>query len=190
VALCQRRQVNTLTGEGFDVTRRIRAIALLVALLLIPGALAEVNIDPANRIRNRPPGRCGWCALETLGRHHQIKDLYGLVDAHESTANPEDLVAVLDKLKLHYKLQNRGDRDTVLLKSCCASGLGAVVGFRPLVEGGGGHIVTLVEFTEDVVKVIDSNDQDCHVRTMSTERFLHWWDGFTLVVQPKRDAKK
>jgi hypothetical protein len=190
VALCQRRQVNTLNGEGFEVTRRIRAIALLVALLVIPGALAEVNIDPANRMRNRPPGRCGWCALETLGRHHQIKDLYGLVDGHESTANPEDLVAVLNKLRIDYKLQNRGDHDTALLKSCCASGLGAVVGFRPLVDGGGGHIVTLVEFTDDIVKVIDSNDQDCHVRTMSTERFLHWWDGFTLVVQPKRDAKK
>jgi hypothetical protein len=173
------------------VNRRTRAIALTVALLLVVGAArAEVNIDPANRIPNRPPGRCGWCALETLARHHQVKDLYGLVDAHESTANPEDLVAVLDKFKLQYKLQNRGDRDTAILRASCANGLGAVVGFRPLVEGGGGHIVTLVDFTDETVKLIDCNDADCHVRSMATERFLHWWDGFTLVLQPKRDAKK
>jgi hypothetical protein len=40
------------------------------------------------------------------------------------------------------------------------------------------------------VKVIDSNDEDCRVRTMSRERFLRWWDGFTIVLQPERTAKK
>jgi len=173
------------------VTKRIRGLALTVALLLLPGAaLAEVNIDPGCRMKNRPPGRCGWCAVETLARHHRIKVLFGLVEDHDSTSNPEDLTAVLDSSKVRHRLQTRGDRDTTILRSSCADSLGAVVGFRPLQEAGGGHIVTLVDFTDDTVKVIDPNDQDGRVRTMKTDRFLHWWDGFTLVLQPERAAKK
>ena len=173
------------------MTKPIRRLALTAALLLLPSmALAEVNIDPGCRMKNRPPGRCGWCAVETLARHHRIKVLFGLVENHDSTANPEDLIAVLDKTKVRYRLQKRGDRDTVILRSSCADGLGAVVGFRPLYEGGGGHIVTLVDFTDETVKVIDPNDQDGRVRTMTTDRFLHWWDGFTLVLQPEPPAKK
>jgi hypothetical protein len=172
------------------VIKPSRGLALTVALLLLPAAaLAEVKIDRACRMKNRPPGRCGWCALETLARHHHIKVLFGLVEEHESTANPEDLTAVLDARKVRYKLQNRGERDTAILRSSCADGLGAVVGFRPLKEGGGGHIVTLVDYTDDTVKLIDSNDEDVRVRTMKTERFLYWWDGFTLVLQPERPAK-
>jgi hypothetical protein len=173
------------------VAKPTRGVALTLALFLLPGAApAEVNIDAAFRMKNRPPGRCGWCAVETLGRHHRIKCLFGLVEDHDSTANPEDLTALLDKLKVRYKLQVRGERDTAILRASCADGLGAVVGFRPLYEGGGGHIVTLVEYTADTVKVIDPNDQDGRVRTMTTDRFLHWWDGFTLVLQPERPAKK
>lgn len=173
------------------MTKPIRGVALTLALFLLPGAAwAEVNIDPGCRMKNRPPGRCGWCAVETLARHHRIKALFGLVEDHASVANPEDLTAVLDKTKVRYRLQNRGETDTTILRSSCADGLGAVVGFRPLYEGGGGHIVTLVEFTDDVVKVIDPNDQDGRVRTMTRERFLRWWDGFTLVLQPEAPAKK
>ena len=173
------------------MTKRFRAIALVVALSFLPcAARADVDIEPGCRMKNRPPGRCGWCALETLGRHHRIKALSGLVEDHASTADPEDLTAALDKARVRYHLQKRGDRDPALLRSSCEDGLGAVVGFRPLYEGAGGHIVTLVDFTEDTVKVIDPNDQDGRVRTMSAERFLHWWDGFTLVIQPERTAKK
>ena len=178
------------------MTKRSRGIALMFALFLFPcAARAEVNIDPECRMKNRPPGRCGWCAVETLGRHHHIKILYGLVEDHATTADPEDLTALLDKVKVRYKLQNRGDLDTEVLRKACADGLGAVVGFRPLHEGAGGHIVTLVEFTDDTVKVIDPNDQDGRVRTLPRERFLHWWDGFTIVLQPeprtvKTSAKK
>ena len=178
------------------MTKRTGGIALVVALYLLPCAgRAEVNIEPDCRMKNRPPGRCGWCAVETLGRHHHIKILYGLVEDHATTADPEDLTALLDKVKVRYKLQNRGDTDTEVLRKACADGLGAVVGFRPLHEGGGGHIVTLVDFTDTTVKVIDPNDQDGRIRTMTRERFLHWWDGFTIVLQPeprtvKTSAKK
>ncbi len=169
--------------------KRIRGLALVCALLLPCVAAAEVNIDPDCRMTNRPPGRCGWCAVETLARHHHIKSLYGLVEDNPTSANPEDLTAVLDKKHVRYRYQKRGDNDSAILKSCCRDGLGAVVGFRPLTEGAGGHIVTLVGFTESEVKVIDPNDQDRRVRTMTTERFLYWWDGFTIVIQPEPPAK-
>jgi hypothetical protein len=173
------------------VTKCCRLLALVFALSLLPGAArAEVNIEPECRMANRPPGRCGWCAVETLARHHQIKVLFGIVEEHATTADPEDLTALLDKVKVRYKLQNRGDRDTEVLRKACDDGLGAVVGFRPLHEGAGGHIVTLVDFGADTVKVIDPNDQDGRVRTMPRERFLYWWDGFTLVLQPEQAAKK
>ncbi len=169
------------------MTKRSSGIALTIALFLLPCAgRAEVNIAPECRMTNRPPGRCGWCAVETLARHHHIKVLYGIVEDHASTANPDDLTALLDKLKVRYKLQKRGDTDPEVLRRACDDGLGAVVGFRPLHEGAGGHIVTLVGFTESTVKVIDPNDQDRRVRTMPRERFLYWWDGFTLVLQPER----
>jgi hypothetical protein len=172
------------------VTQRSRGLALVFALSLFPcAARAEVNIAPECRMKNLPPGRCGWCAVETLARHHQIKVLFGIVEEHATTADPEDLTALLDKVKVRYRVQKRGDTDPAVLRRACDDGLGAVVGFRPLHDGAGGHIVTLVDFGEETVKVIDPNDQDGRVRTMPRERFLYWWDGFTLVLQPERAAK-
>jgi hypothetical protein len=62
-------------------------------------------------------------------------------------------------------------------------GLGAVVGFRELFPGAGGHIVTLIDLTEEGVQVIDPNDADGRTRRMTLERFLYWWDGFALVLE-------
>jgi hypothetical protein len=170
------------------VSRILRCLALAGALIMPCAGRAEVNIPPACRMRNRPPGRCGWCAVETLARHHHIKCLYGLVEGHPSTACPDDLTAVLDNRRVSYTYQPRGNHDTAILESACRDGLGAVVGFRPLHEGGGGHIVTLVDFGEETVKVIDPNDQDGRVRTIPRDRFLYWWDGFALVLKVPQTA--
>jgi ABC-type bacteriocin/lantibiotic exporter with double-glycine peptidase domain len=172
------------------MTQRSRGIALVFTLFLLSGSgRAEVNVEPECRMKNRPPGRCGWCAVETLARHHHIKVLFGLVEDHATTADPEDLTGLLDKVKVRYKLQKRGDTDTAVLRKAIDDGLGAVVGFRPLHDGAGGHIVTLVDFNDETAKVIDPNDEDGRVRTMPRERFLYWWDGFTLVLQPEPPAK-
>ena len=68
------------------MSQSIRCLALALLLLLPWTADAEVNIAPVCRIKNRPPGRCGWCALETLARHLQIKILYGLTEKKACTA--------------------------------------------------------------------------------------------------------
>jgi len=158
---------------------------LAVTLLLCPCALrAEVDIAAGCRVKNRPPGRCGWCALETLARHHHIKVLYGLSRKHASHCSPETLEEVLADTGIRYRIQYPGDDSRAILRYAVRQGLGAVVGFREIYPGGGGHIVTLVEFTHTAVKVIDSNDQDGRTRTMRLEDFLFWWDGFALVLEP------
>jgi hypothetical protein len=163
----------------------LRFATLGLFLLCAPTAWAEVKIDAACRIKNKPPGRCGWCALETLGRHHKIKALYGLTEEHASTCDADSLMAVLTDKGVTYRVQHEGDRNDEILHDAIRQNLGAVVGFRELKPGAGGHIVTLIDMTEDTVKVIDSNDKDGRTRTMTIERFLYWWDGFALVVEPK-----
>lgn len=159
-------------------------LVVLLALLPFFGTCrAEVQIAPKNRIRNRPEGRCAWCALETLGRHHGIEALHDLADKHTTRAMPIDLEAALDDLHIDYRTQPIGSRSTTILRYASREKLGAIVGFRALTPGQGPHMVTLVDFGDKEVRVIDSNDSDGRVRTMSLKRFLSWWDGFALVLE-------
>jgi hypothetical protein len=164
------------------VSRTIRQLAVLFLLLTPCTALAEVHIPLTCRIRNRPPGRCGWCALETLARHQHVLALYGITDERNSRCDPQTLEAALIAKRLAYRIQSPGTSDTVILNQAMREGRGVVVGFRELWPGAGGHIVTLVDFTADLVRVIDSNDADQRVRTMSINHFLFWWDGFAMVL--------
>jgi hypothetical protein len=165
--------------------KRSRWIALTLLLLLPCISWAEVKIRMACRIKNRPPGRCGWCALETLARHHQLTVLYGLTDRNDSRCCPSSLEESLTDSGVTYRIQYPGTYNQAILKYAIREKLGAVVGFRELYSGAGGHIVTLVDLTEDSVKVIDSNDEDRRTRTMTLDRFLYWWDGFALVLEAK-----
>jgi hypothetical protein len=162
-----------------------KVIPLLAGLLLWASAgevCAEVNIPMDCRVSNRPPGRCGWCALETVGRHQRIKSLFGLTDKNARLASSDDLEQVLTERGIPYQIQERGRIDTAILVSAVKKNHGVVVGFRELFPGAGGHIVTLIDMGPDEVRVIDPNDSDHRVRTLSRERFLYWWDGFALVL--------
>jgi hypothetical protein len=161
----------------------------LTYFLLIPGVLrAEVNVPSACRIKNRPPGRCGWCCLETLARHLQIKPLYGLTECNPSRCDISNLEGAVRNADLRYRIQYPGNRSQAILSYAIREGLGAVVGFRELFPGAGGHIVTLIDLTEDGVQVIDPNDADGRTRRMTLERFLYWWDGFALVLESEAVA--
>lgn len=85
--------------------------------------------------------------------------------------------------------QARGCFNKDILVDAMSEQLGAVVGFRELQPGGGGHIVTLIDFSGDTVRVIDPNDQDQRIRTLPMERFLNYWDGFALVLLKPKSAK-
>lgn len=156
----------------------------LTSFLLIPGAMrAEVNVPAACRIKNRPPGRCGWCCLETLARHLQIKALYGLTEHNASRCDVSNLETTVQGADIPYRIQYPGDRCQAILRYAVREDLGAVVGFRELFPGAGGHIVTLIDLSEESVQVIDPNDADGRTRRMTLERFLYWWDGFALVLE-------
>jgi len=157
-------------------------IACLLVLIHCSHAVAEANIPAECRIRNRPPGRCGWCALETLARHQHIKALYGLAEKNARRACVEDLESILEENNITYRIQYRGSYETRILQDAIRKHRGAVVGFREQSPGKGGHIVTVIDFGQQEVRLIDPNDADGRVRTISRERFLRWWDGFTLVL--------
>jgi hypothetical protein len=170
--------------------RRLRHLALF-ALLLAPSSVpAEVKVSMACRIKNRPPGLCGWCAIETLGRHHKLTTLYGLTDHHSACCQVSDLEDALDQAGVPYRIQYAGDTNLAILKHAIREDLGAVIGFRELRPGAGGHIVTLIDLTDDTAKVIDSNDVDRRTRVMSLDHFLYWWDGFALVLEPRLPAQQ
>ena len=162
-----------------------RNLPLVAGLLLVIAAAnlkAEVNIPVDCRVSNLPPGRCGWCALETLGRHQHIQSLVGLTAKNACQARPEDLESVLINRGIRYRIQARGCFDQDILNETMRMDHGALVGFRELSPGAGGHIVTVVDFGSAEVRVIDPNDADHRIRTMSLDRFLHWWDGFTIIL--------
>ena len=161
------------------------SVALALLLLVPQASWAAVEIAAHCRVKNRPPGRCGWCALETLGRHHHLKPLYGLARKHACRCCPESLEDALAGTHIRYRIQYPGSDGLGILHYAIREDLGAVVGFRECYPGGGGHMVTLVDLTETTARVIDSNDADLRTRSMRLEDFLYWWDGFALVVEPR-----
>jgi ABC-type bacteriocin/lantibiotic exporter with double-glycine peptidase domain len=170
--------------------KRVVGLIALSAILVIPlSSAAEVQIAASCRIKNLPPGRCGWCAVETLARHLRLKKLHGITQAHATRTTLEDLEGIIVEAGIHYRIQRPGDLDTTILSDAVKAGLGAAVGFRELYPGAGGHIVTLVDFTDQTVRVIDPNDSDGRTRTISLDRFLYWWDGFALVLERQAAAE-
>lgn len=161
-----------------------QCVAAALLLLLPCLATAEVRIAVKNRIRNRSH-RCAWCAVETLARHQRMKALYGLSEERTSAACPADIETALGDAGVTYRIQYPGSRGTAILTYAVEQGYGAAIGFRELAPGRGAHMVTLVDFDANNVRVIDSNDADGRIRTMSLSRFLYWWDGMALVLEPR-----
>jgi hypothetical protein len=155
----------------------------LICFLLPSVALAEVRIPSECRVANLPPGRCGWCAVETLARHLHISSLYGITAKHPDSSRPRDLEAALTATGVKYRIQSRGCTDAGILETAISEDLGVVVGFRPWVSGGRGHVVTLVDFNKQRVRILDPNDKTGRARTMDVDAFLERWDGFALVLE-------
>jgi hypothetical protein len=161
--------------------KRIVFIGLVFSLGLSSTANAAVDIAMDCRVANKPPGLCGWCAVETLARHHGIKALYGLVERSSSQSRPADLERVVAASEVGFRVQRRGQRSVEILRYAINQQLGAVVGFRPGCGASGGHIVTLVDLGPEEVRYIDPNYPD-RVRMMDLENFMQRWDGFALIL--------
>src|SRR5260370_30349606 len=146
--------------------RLLRLVALILPLLLPVAAVAEVKIAASCRVKNRPPGRCGWCAVETLGRHHRIKQLHGLAQAHPTRTSLEDLEETLGEAGVGYRIQRPGWFGTGILNEAVSEGLGAAVGFRGVYPRAGGRNVPLGRLSPEGVPGVDAHDRDGPARTM------------------------
>jgi ABC-type bacteriocin/lantibiotic exporter with double-glycine peptidase domain len=163
----------------------IRSLVVLIVVLIPSVTQAEVLIARSHRIHDRWGDRCGWCALETLARYFAISELYDVADKHNGPARIADLEAALDRVNVNYRVQDAGCRNKAILRYAVRENLGALVGFRERTPGAGRHIITLVDYGPEEVRVVDPNDADGRIRTMSLKRFLSWWDGFALVIEPE-----
>ena len=79
-------------------------LAALTVLVLTVSAFADFHVAKKNHMQNMDPGRCAWCALETLGRTLGWKSLEGCRDRNERGAYREDMIAELDKCKVRYRV--------------------------------------------------------------------------------------
>src|SRR5437763_385841 len=105
------------------------SLALTLLFLFPCPARPEVKVPVACRIKNRPPGRCGWCCLETLARYHKITALYGVTEHNASRCEVANLEAVLAEADVSYRIQYPGSRSQAILRYAVREGLGAVIGF-------------------------------------------------------------
>lgn len=112
-----------------------------------------------------------------------------MAEKKASRARASDLQWALDDAGVDYRVQDAGNRDTFILRYAIGQKLGAVVGFAETTGGRGGHVVTLVDYGPQEVRVIDSNDADGRIRTMPLDRFLSCWDGFALVIDPQDELE-
>jgi ABC-type bacteriocin/lantibiotic exporter with double-glycine peptidase domain len=163
----------------------LRSLAVLLVVLAPSVAPAEVSIPRSSRVHDRWGNRSGWSALETLAHYFEITELYHLTDKQTGPANPSDLEAALDKVNVNYRVQDAGCRNKAILHYAVRENLGALVGFRALTPGAERHFVIVVDYGPDEVRVLDSTDADGRIRTMPLKRFLSWWDGFALVIEPE-----
>lgn len=187
--------------------------ALALALLVSACAVAaDVDIAVKNRIANVEDGYCVWCSLETLGRHHNIKSLRGLVKNKVKTAGyyrisyvqngpyfverrewvkdggatQEQAIEELKRLGVSYRIQWKGSHRTKILYDACKEKLGAVIGFKPPKDSNVGHAVVLVGINDKEVEYIDSNDHK-KVSVMSRKEFDKKWSGGAIVIDMMPD---
>jgi hypothetical protein len=113
--------------------------------------------------------------------------MYGLTEKHPSLRSPPSLEECLRNVGIAYRIQYPGRLSEDILRYAIRTDLGAAVGLRGPHRGDDKHIVPLVDFSDDSVKVIDPNDADGRTRQMSREHFRRWWDGFALVLVPVSD---
>ncbi len=193
----------------------MKKILACLALLIFGGfSLADIEIAKENRVENQDPGYCSWCAIETLGRHHNVKKLHGLVEARKKDSDVTILEngywrtykansgydwtikEKLNKMGVKYKYGNTGSYDTKLIKYAMDNDLGWVGSVKSGALGKSAHSVTVISYNSKEVRYIDPNDLKIYKSTR--EWWDHWWDGSVIVIEkeaapklpPVRVAKK
>jgi hypothetical protein len=172
--------------------------ALCAALFLSVSAVAA-DIPTANRIKNKPPGYCGWCCLETLGRTLGIPKLATISTDREK--DPDFLYYVQEgqflrpvlepkngssRLSVKCKLTDLGVKHRITVfdrqhLETAAEQTGCVVFIKAGGFGPEPHAVLATHYDDKFVRLIDPNTTK--EQTYTRETFDKWWDGTTISVE-------
>lgn len=170
---------------------------IFIIFLLLCSPCLAIDIPKEDVVVNERPGLCMWASLETLGRYHGIKKLYGLKNTRK---NPQTEIWKLpeyknvpyyfvraygypfmvnyefQKMKVPLIHQQRGNYNRNICKK--ANQIGAVVCLNrgSDINPREHHAVILTEYTDDYVKIVDTNTPN-KVLEKSRDWFDYWWNG-------------
>lgn len=164
------------------------SIFLLAISLTVSPAAEPTRIAREHRVANIGNGFCGWCAVETLGRHLKIERLHGLVERKHARLGDDgggtwqqDLRASLRRLDVRYRYQPEGTCTLGTLQTYCQAYGGVVVGYRTGPDSG--HFVVALSVGDAHIRYIDSNHPKS-VWRMSRKEFLRCWYRDALAIVP------
>lgn len=172
----------------------LRKILPIFLLLSLPSlSLAGITVENKHRISNAPNGVCAWASLETLARHHGIKNLYGIRDHYTNWRDSEgrqwcggadanDLIEQCLILKVPVKGFKHGPWD--LMQTACDKNLGCVIGVKDYPSEGNKHALTLIDWKDGWVWFLDCNDTS-HVFKAPVGWLERHWMGFVVVIWPE-----
>src|SRR5262252_2805989 len=183
--------------------------SLFILLALAGLAPGQVEIAKKDRVENIDPGYCAWCAIETLGRHHGVDKLVGLVQSRtkDSDQYVQDqwgrwvlykknagydwtIRDKLNKMGVKYKMSNTGSYDTEMVRYAMKNKLGCACAVKAgaLGKGSSAHAVTVISYGDKEVEYIDPNDKSIYKATRKW--WDYWWDGWVLVVLPEERTER
>ena len=162
---------------------------LFVLLVLYGSLFAECEIPVRLQAKNRPPGICLYCCLETAGRFMGYSEFRGLASwAHEQgrgAASQSDVERQLKAYDVPYRTGRK--HDFRLVKEQTARGLPVLIGFHKHSwhgDGRFGHACIVTDVTSKRVYWIDPNSPGS-VYSYLIADFKDAWDGDALVIEPK-----
>lgn len=78
-------------------------LAILLLILASWECQAELKVESKNHVQNQSPGRCTWCAVETLSLSHGYEQCRGLAESNPRSAYLYEAAESLDRLKIPNK---------------------------------------------------------------------------------------
>lgn len=147
----------------------------------------QVPIAKKDRVFNKSGSQCVWCSIESLGRHHGVKELYEgntrLTLNYTFATSPRYVAGALGTKYPTVKwkqIQNRSQVKAFLKKYVAEKKFGAGLGVP-------GHMLNLIHYDEAAgnVKIIDNaGSKALQVQTWTMDKLDRVMDGWVLTVFP------
>jgi hypothetical protein len=155
------------------------ARGLVLRPVPLPGGTTAA-VPPGAPQPNRSGMQCVWCSLETLGRMHGVKALYGLTKTHTWPSGPGEVAQVLRRRDVRFRQTTNAT--LAMVRDACERGLGCLVDVH-----NGRHAKVVVGFDEKRRKVwiIDNGGPfSCQIHEWSLDHFRNEFSGWVCVIYP------